>query len=129
MRELSRLVTVSPALAFAAIAVAQSGELPPQCQPKHGGLEPDEARRLLTDGDRALLAASPAADPTGASAPWIRTGMQAYYKGNYNTAVRAFNIGWLTMPSHSDAVAAMGIAVGARDGACRSLHSWTAPMR
>ena len=35
----------------------------------------------------------------------------------------------MALVAMADAVAAMGIAVGARDGACRSLHSWTAPMR
>lgn len=105
-------------IAITGIALARQSELPRQYQPMFGGLNPEDARRLLSDADRVLLKFGPAADPDGVSAAWIRTGLKSYYTGDYNTAIRSFNLAWLTKPTNSTAVAALGVAAGARDGAC-----------
>jgi hypothetical protein len=105
-------------IAITGIALARQSELPRQYQPMFGGLNPGDARRQLSEADRALLKFGPAADPDGVSAAWIRTGLKSYYTGDYNAAIRSFNLAWLTKPTNSTAVAALGIAAGARDGAC-----------
>jgi hypothetical protein len=100
-------------------AFAQKSEKPAQYQAMYGGLTPDEARRQLSKEDSAILALIPTSDPEGVSSAMVRTGMTYYNNKDYDVAIRTFNLAWLSKPTSSAAIAALGIGVGARDGACQ----------
>ena len=72
MPKLFRRLLLSAWAAASACVQAQSNNVALRNQPMFGGVQPADAKLLLTDEDRGLLAATPADDPEGASAAWIR---------------------------------------------------------